>query len=106
MVEKALSRVMATNTTPVPSQSQGTVKLTGDGAEAGDRTRQKRGPEVEAPCSPLITLRDGAEVGDHTQQNRGPAVRPPRSLIITLRDVIAVDDQSLGPVIGALLFTS
>ena len=94
MVEKALSRVMASNATPVPSQSQGTVNLTGDGAEAGVRTRQKRGPEVGPPSSPLFTLRDGAEVGDHSQQKRGPEVGPPCSPLITLRDGAKVGDHT------------
>ena len=94
---------MATNATPFPSRSRGTVELTRDCAEVGDHTQQKRGPEVGPPCSPSITLQYGAEVGDHTQQNRGPAVRPSCSPIITLRDVIAADYQSLlrqGAVLG------
>ena len=49
------------------------------GTNTGVRTRQKRGPEVGPPSSPLFTLRDGAEVGDHTQQKRGPVVGPPCS---------------------------
>ena len=103
MVEKALSRVMASNATPVPSQSLGTVNLTGDGAEAGVRTRQKRGPEVRPPSSPLFTLRDGAAVGDHTQQKRGPEVGPPCSPFITIRDGAEVGDhtqQKRGPEVG------
>ena len=103
MVEKALSRVMASNATPVPSQSLGTVNLTGDGAEAGVRTRQKRGPEVGPPCSPFITILHGAEVGDHTQQKRGPEVGPPCSPFITIRDGAEVGDhtqQKRGPEVG------
>ena len=46
-----------------PVQGYGYKCNTCSKSEPGDHTQQKRGPEVEPPCFPLITLRDGAEAG-------------------------------------------
>ena len=50
------------------------VKLTGDGAAAGDRTQLSQGPAIGPPCSPSITLRDVITAIDRSPLRQGPVV--------------------------------